>query len=195
MEKWARSLVAGERTDTLSLLRDLPYYGEVLTREIAPGKEEYGDEKERRFGKITNPTVHIGMRQLEKLVNAIIDVHGRPDQIVVELARELKLNDKQKEEHKRRIKKDTDAAVARGEKLRSMGVPDTGANRMLLRMWEELNPANPLDRRCPYCGGMIGAEKLFDGSADIDHIIPYSRSLDDSIGNKVVAHGNCRPMR
>ena len=173
----------------------LPYYGEVLTREIAPGKEEYGDEKERRFGKITNPTVHIGMRQLEKLVNAIIAVHGRPDQIVVELARELKLNDKQKDEHKKRIKRDTDSAIARGEKLRSMGVPDTGANRMLLRMWEELNPANPLDRRCPYCGEMIGAEKLFDGSVDIDHIIPYSRSLDDSAGNKVVAHRNCNRLK
>lgn len=173
----------------------LPYYGEILTREIAPGREDYGDEKERRFGKITNPTVHIGLRQLEKLVNAIIAVHGRPDQIVVELARELKLNEKQKEEHKKRIKKDTDAAIARGEKLRSMNVPDTGANRMLLRIWEELNPANPLDRRCPYCGEMIGAEKLFDGSADIDHIIPYSRSLDDSTGNKVVAHRSCNRLK
>ena len=173
----------------------LPYYGEILTREIAPGKEEYGDEKERRFGKITNPTVHIGMRQLEKLVNAVIAVHGRPDQIVVELARELKLNEKQKDEHKKRISKDTAAAIARGEKLRSLSVPDTGANRMLLRMWEELNPANPLDRRCPYCGEMIGAEKLFDGSADIDHIIPYSRSLDDSAGNKVVAHRNCNRLK
>jgi CRISPR-associated endonuclease Csn1 len=182
-------------SDHRTVFDRLPYYGEVLTREIAPGKEEYGDEKERRFGKITNPTVHIGMRQLEKLVNAIIAVHGRPDQIVVELARELKLNEKQKDEHKKRIKKDTDAAIARSEKLQSMGVPDTGANRMLLRMWEELNPANPLDRRCPYCGEMIGAEKLFDGSADIDHIIPYSRSLDDSAGNKVVAHRNCNRVK
>jgi CRISPR-associated endonuclease Csn1 len=173
----------------------LPYYGEILTREIAPGKEEYGDEKERRFGKITNPTVHIGMRQLEKLINAIIAVHGRPDQIVVELARELKLNEKQKDEHKKRIKRDADAAIARGEKLRSMGQRDNGANRMLLRMWEELNPANPLDRRCPYCGEMIGAEKLFDGSADVDHIIPYSRSLDDSAGNKVVAHRSCNRLK
>lgn len=173
----------------------LPYYGEILTREIAPGKEEYGDEKERRFGKITNPTVHIGLRQLEKLVNAIIAIHGRPDQIVVELARELKLNDKQKDEHKKRIKRDTDAAIARGDKLQSMGMPDTGANRMLLRMWEELNPANPLDRRCPYCGQPIGAEKLFDGSVDIDHIIPYSRSLDDSAGNKVVAHRSCNRVK
>jgi len=62
---------------------------------------------------------------------------------------------------------------------------------MLLRLWEELDPANPLDRRCPYCGEMIGAESLFGGAVDIDHIIPYSRSLDDSAGNKVVAHRSC----
>src|SRR5262249_43081840 len=70
-------------------LERLPYYGQILSREIAPGKEEYGDPLERRWGKITNPTVHIGLRQLQKLVNAIIEVHGKPDSIVVELAREL----------------------------------------------------------------------------------------------------------
>lgn len=176
---------------TGEVLDRLPYYGEVLTREIAPGKEEYGDSLERRYGKITNPTVHIGLRQLEKLVNAVIAVHGRPDQIVVELARELKLNEKQKDEHKKRIKQDTDAAIARGKKLASEGFLDTGANRMLLRLWEDLNPANPLDRRCPYCGEPIGIRQLFSGEADIDHIIPYSRSLDDSAGNKVVAHRSC----
>jgi len=169
----------------------LPYYGEILTREISPGKEEYGDPLERQYGKITNPTVHIGMRQVEKLVNAIIAVHGRPHQIVVELARELKLNEKEKEDHKRRIKRDTDAAVARGRKLESMGFPDSGANRMLLRLWEELNPVNALDRRCPYCGEPIGMRQLFSGEADVDHIIPYSRSLDDSAGNKVIAHRSC----
>lgn len=173
----------------------LPYYGEILTREIAPGKEEYGDPLERRFGKITNPTVHIGMRQLEKLVNAIIAVHGKPDSIVVELARELKLNEKEKEEHKSRIKRDTEAAIARGKKLESEGFSDTGANRMLLRLWEELNPDNALDRRCPYCGKPIGIRQLFSGEADVDHIIPYSRSLEDSAGNKVVAHRHCNRLK
>lgn len=169
----------------------LPYYGEILAREIAPGKEEYGDPLERRFGKITNPTVHIGMRQLEKLVNAIIAVHGRPDSIVVELARELKLNKEEKEQHEKRIKRDTEAAIARGKKLGAEGFPDTGANRMLLRLWEELNPDNALDRRCPYCAKPIGIRQLFSGEADVDHIIPYSRSLDDSAGNKVVVHRSC----
>ncbi|WP_326524896.1 type II CRISPR RNA-guided endonuclease Cas9 [Sphingomonas sp.] len=178
---------------TGEFLSELPYYGELLTRDIPPGTQDPADPEEKRWGRITNPTVHIGLRQLEKLVNAIIAVHGRPDEIVVELARELKLNEKDKEEHNRRIRRDTAAAVKRGEKLQAEGVPDTGANRMLLRLWEDLNPANPLDRRCPYCGDPIGMRMLFDreGGADIDHIIPYSRSLDDSAGNKVIAHRAC----
>lgn len=169
----------------------LPYYGELLTREIPPGTLDPSDPDEIRWGKITNPTVHIGLRQLEKLVNDIIAVHGRPREIVVELARELKLNEKQREEHNRRIRETTKAAEKRSEKLQELGRDDTGANRMLLRMWEQLNPANPLDRRCPYCGEMIGAEQLFNGQADIDHILPYSRTLDDSVSNKTVAHRHC----
>ena len=73
-------------------------------------------------------------------MNAIIAVHGRPDEIVVELARELKLNEKDKEEHNKRIRKDTAAAIARSNKLREEKIDDTGANRMLLRLSEDLNP-------------------------------------------------------
>lgn len=182
---------------TGEILDELPYYGEILTREIPPGSFDPADKDnpERYWGKITNPTVHIGLRQLQKLVNAIVKVHGRPDQIVVELARELKLNEKQKDEHNKRIRRDTDAAIARGRKLEEEGFADNGANRILLRMWEELNPANPLDRRCPYCGEPIGMRQLFSGEADIDHIIPYSRSLDDSAGNKVVACRSCNRVK
>nr|WP_245942013.1 type II CRISPR RNA-guided endonuclease Cas9 [Sphingomonas gilva] len=176
---------------TGEILDRLPYYGELLARDIPPGSQDPSDPPEKRWGKITNPTVHIGLRQLEKLVNAIIAVHGRPDQIVVELARELNLGEDDKKKHEARIRRDTAAAIARGEKLEQEGVPNTGANRALLKLWEELNPANPLDRRCPYCADPIGMRALFSGEADVDHIIPYSRSLDDSAGNKVVAHRRC----
>ncbi|WP_438725746.1 type II CRISPR RNA-guided endonuclease Cas9 [Parasphingorhabdus sp. DH2-15] len=173
----------------------LPYYGEILARDIAPGKEDYADNDERRFGKITNPTVHIGMNQLRKLINGIIKVHGLPDNIYVELARELKLNDKQKALHNKRIKQTTADAVRRGQFLQGMGQRDNGANRMLMRLWEDLNPANALDRRCPYCGEQISAEMLMNGSADIDHIIPYSLCLDDGAGNKVMAHSHCNRQK
>lgn len=176
-------------------LDELPYYGEILAREIAPGKEDYGDELERQWGKITNPTVHIGLNQLRRLVNAIVRKYGRPEYIYVELARELKLNERQKAEHNRRIKQTTDAAAERSRKLEQIGQRDSGGNRMLLRIWEQLNPVNPLDRRCPYCGEMISIEMLMNGSADIDHIIPYSRCLDDSVGNKVVSHTHCNRQK
>lgn len=174
---------------------ELPYYGEIVAREIAPGKEDYSDELERQWGKITNPTVHIGLNQLRKLVNAIVRKYGRPDYIYVELARELKLNEKQKAEHNRRIRKTTEEAEARSRKLAEIGQRDSGRNRMLLRIWEQLNPANPLDRRCPYCGEIVSIEMLMNGSADIDHIIPYSRCLDDSVGNKVVSHTHCNRQK
>ncbi len=170
---------------------ELPYYGAVLTREIAPGKEEYGDDDERQYGKITNPTVHIGMNQLRRVVNAIIKKHGRPDVIFVELARELKLNEKQKDKHKERIKKDTDAAKKYSEKLGEMEIRDSGRNRLALRLWTELCPDNILDRKCPYCGEALSPTMLLNGEYQIDHIIPYSKSLDDSIANKTICHINC----
>ncbi|MBL0924485.1 MAG: type II CRISPR RNA-guided endonuclease Cas9 [Sphingomonadaceae bacterium] len=169
----------------------LPYYGEILTREIAPGKVEYGDADERRYGKITNPTVHIGLNQLRRLINAVVKQHGKPDYIYIELARELKLNEKQKADYNRQLKANTDAAQARGKKLAEIGERDSGGNRMRLRIWEELNPSNPLDRRCPFCGEVIGIEMLMNGAAEIEHIIPYSRCLDDGAGNKVMAHRHC----
>ena len=172
----------------------LPYYGELLSREIPPGTfaEKDAANPEIYWGKITNPTVHIGLRQLEKVVNAVIAVHGRPDEIVVELARELNLSEEEKKKHQQRIKRDTEDAQRRGRMLEHEGIADTGSNRAKLKLWEEL-AERPQDRFCPYCGagGPIGIHSLFSDAVDIDHIIPYSRSLDDGVGNKVMVHRAC----
>ena len=57
-------------------------------------------------------------------------------------------------------------------------------NRYLL--WKEQ------EEFCPYCGGRRSApSSLFNGEADVDHILPRWRSLDDSMANKVVAHRRC----
>lgn len=169
---------------------ELPYYGEILVREIAPGKEDYGDALERQWGKITNPTVHIGLNQLRKLVNAIITKYGRPNDIFVELARELKLNEKQKKDYNKQIKANTDAAQSRSKMLGEMDMRDTGGNRLILKLWAHL-AENILDRRCPYCGEQISQAQILNSEVDIDHIIPYSLCLDDSVANKVLCHSWC----
>jgi CRISPR-associated endonuclease Csn1 len=176
---------------TGEILDELPYYGEILSREIPPGSLDPNDDEEPRWGKITNPTVHIGLNQLRRLLNAIIKVHGRPDEIVVELARELKLSEKDKAEHNKRIGANTRAAEARSKKLLESEQRNSGSNRALLKLWEDLNPNNPLDRCCPFCGRHIGQLALFTEETEIEHIIPYSRSFDDSAANKVIAHRSC----
>jgi CRISPR-associated endonuclease Csn1 len=163
----------------------LPYYGKVLDRHVIPGTQDPAHDDITCYGRITNPTVHIGLNQLRRLINKIIEVHGKPDEIVVELARELKQNADQKAEAERVIKKNTDAAIRRGANLGELGQPDTGANRALMRVWEEMNP-DPMKRFCPYTGTLISPSMLFNGACDIDHILPYSRTLDDSGSNKTL---------
>lgn len=45
---------------------------------------------------------------------------------------------------------------------------------------------DPDGRCCPFSGDKIGITDLFNGNADIEHLIPFSMSLDDSRANKVI---------
>ena len=78
------------------------------------------------------------------------------------------------------------AAEKRSAKLGEIGQHDSGANRALLKLWEELNPGNVLDRRCIYTGEQISIERLFSGEVEIDHILPFTATLDDSNANKLI---------
>uniref|UniRef100_UPI00374D92B9 type II CRISPR RNA-guided endonuclease Cas9 n=1 Tax=Flavobacterium sp. TaxID=239 RepID=UPI00374D92B9 len=45
------------------------------------------------------------------------------------------------------------------------------------------------NRMCPYTGNIISLSKLFSPEIEIEHIIPYSWSLDDSFTNKTITFG------
>ena len=82
--------------------KQLPYYGKALQRHVAFGSGKPQDPEEKRYGKIANPTVHIGLNQVRKVINALIRRYGRPAEIVVELARDLKQSREQKLETQKR---------------------------------------------------------------------------------------------
>lgn len=171
---------------TGEILSELPYYGMVLERHLLPGTGDPADSEEMRIGRLTNPTVHIGLNQLRHVVNGLIRVYGRPTQIALEIARDLKQTDEEKGRHNRQNNENRLAAVRRSQKLIELGKPDTGANRALLKLWEELNPLNVLDRRCIYSGRQISIDILFSDAVEVDHILPFSATLDDSGANKIV---------
>ena len=173
----------------------LPYYGEVLERHILPGTGDPNDPDEVRYGKLTNPTVHIGLNQLRRVLNRLIKAYGPPAEIALELARELKLDEKRKDELNRRNRENRDAAERRSKNIENLNqalppgqrpIEDKGANRALMKLWEELNPGNVLDRRCVYTGQQIGIEMLFSGAVEVDHILPFSETLDDSQANRIL---------
>jgi len=172
---------------TGELLERLPYYGIVLERHVAfgSGDPSHGDEK--RYGRIANPSVHIGLNQLRKLVNALIERYGRPAEVHIELTRELKLSRERKEVIEEQNKRNRERNEVLAAKLRDLGQAVNAENLQRLKLWEELNPANPADRRCAYTGEQISIGRLFSPEVEIEHILPFERTLDDSMDNKTVS--------
>ncbi|MFO1219760.1 MAG: type II CRISPR RNA-guided endonuclease Cas9 [Burkholderiaceae bacterium] len=178
---------------TGEVMLELPYYGEPLQRHVgfADPKAKGDDPPEKRFGRIANPTVHIGLNELRKVVNGLIARYGHPSEVVVEVARELKQGRQQrKDEHERQAERQAQNDIWR-EQVKSLPgwapreVSALDLQRM--RLWHELNPQDAANRRCPYTGEQIGMAKLFSSEVEVDHILPFSMTLDDSLNNKVVA--------
>lgn len=67
------------------------------------------------------------------------------------------------------------------ELFRRLRVNDTKRNRKKYRLWVELNPRDPAQRKCPYSGVVISAEDVFFNQyCEIERIVPK----DDGGGNK-----------
>jgi len=160
----------------------LPYYGEAMPRHVI-AKPDAPPGSQEKIGRVPNPTVHIGLNQLRAVVNALIETYGPPAEIVVELARELKLNQERKDEIQRENRDNERKNQDRREHLAKLGVADTHSSRLMLRLFGEL-PAD--EKVCVYTGASLSVERLFDGSVDIDHILPYAATLDDSAANKAL---------
>ena len=180
---------------TGEVLDSLPYYGEPLQRHVALGTGNPDDPPETRFGKIANPTVHIGLNELRKVVNALIKRYGHPSQVVIELVRDLKLS----RERKLDIQRDQKARQDRNQEFvieacRVLGLTPDNLNRskrrelsQKMQLWTELNPVDVANRRCPYTGEQISITRLLSNEVEIEHILPFSSTLDDSLNNKTVA--------
>lgn len=175
---------------TGEILPELPYYGQYLQRHVGFGTGKPEDPAEKRYGKIANPTVHIGLNQVRTVVNALIKRYGHPSEVVVELARDLKQSQEQRKEDQAQQAKNQH----RNERMRQdiAALLNTSTERVRqadlqkMILWEELS-FNVADRRCPYSGVQISAQMLFSDQVEIEHILPFSQTLDDSLNNKTVA--------
>ena len=135
---------------------------------------------------IRNPVVMRTLTETRRVVNAIIRSYGKPDYIRIELAREMKKSRKERKKISTEIQKRRKANDARRQKIiDTTGDPRvTGRDLLKARLWEECCGI------CPYTRKSIPFHELFsqDSPWDIEHIIPFSRCLDDSFFNKTLCY-------
>lgn len=162
-------------------------YDEAVTAIYGDHRKVFGSEEFRKLqmppSDMRNPIVFKALCETRKVVNAIIRTHGLPDEIRIEMARDLKLTAKQKDAAMKQQninKKANERAEAFfKEKFNLENI--SGTDKLKFRLWEESGG------RCPYTGKNIPPETLLDdGLVDIEHIIPYSRCFDDSYMNKTI---------
>ena len=164
----------------------LPYYGAWMPDAVT-GSGDARDGNLKRWGRLPNPTVHIGLGQLRRVVNAIAQEYGQPTEAVVEMTRSFKLGPDEIRRIEREQAQNQEKNQERDDIIRTHGHSPNARNRLKMRLWEELNTDDPLDRRCPFSGEMISIRRLFSEEIEIEHLIPFSKSWDDSAANKVVA--------
>jgi CRISPR-associated endonuclease Csn1 len=160
---------------------------------------------------LRNPLVEQITNETLRLVRDIWKIHDRPDQIRIEIGRDLKKNAKERKEIWNRIQSNE----AENKRVRIilqelMINPTSHKDIERLKLWEETGNEEAWKTKikfsstptkseiekyklwgeqnhlCPYTGETIPLSKLFSGEYDVDHIIPRSRYFDDSMSNKTV---------
>ena len=185
---------------TIEKCDSLPYYGKILkgsTMGVDSSAPETDPEK--RYGKISNPTVHVALNQTRVVVNALIKEYGKPSQIAIELSRDLKNSVAEKAEIARKQNQRAKENIAINESITDLYnkafpgktfYPNRN-DRLKYRLWQELG----LGCKCLYCGKGITASELFTKEIEIEHILPFSRTLLDSESNLTVAHSSCNAFK
>lgn len=138
---------------------------------------------DKEIQAIRNPIVITALFELRKLVNELIEQHGTLDEIKVEMARDLKISKSQRNKirnDQKRLEKENDRV--KEEVLRYTHLSHD--NILKFKLWEECK------KTCPYTGKPISVHQLFSGEVQIEHIHPWSRSLNDSFSNKTLCYAD-----
>ncbi len=136
---------------------------------------------------LRNQAIERALTELRKVVNALIREYGKPTEVRIELARDLK---KPRHERAKTFNFDRDRERRRTEakeKMRKVGPGFQNPSRADVErtlLWEECQG------ECPYTGKQFPFSSLFGENPplQVEHIIPFSRIPDDSFQNKTLCY-------
>jgi CRISPR-associated endonuclease Csn1 len=156
-----------------------------LTREEKENKVYKNKLNELPKNSLRNPIVEKILNQMVNVVNAAIEEYGKPDEIRLELARELKKSAEERKEMSEAISKST----SEHEKYRKIlqtefGLKQVSRNDLIrYKLYLELKR---LGFKTLYSNTYIAPNELFSKKFDIEHILPKAKIYDDSFSNKTL---------
>lgn len=142
---------------------------------------------------LRQPIVEKILNQMVNVVNAIIDTYGAPDEIRIELARELKQSKDERNETFNYMNQRTKENKLIENDLLEFGLRANRKNIIKWRLYHEIsNEEKKQNAICIYCGNPISLKSAILGEeVDVEHIIPQSKIFDDSQSNKTLSHRIC----
>lgn len=140
--------------------------------------------------EIYNPVVKKSVNQSIEIINAILKKYGKLEAIIIEMPRETNTEDEKKkikeiQESNEREKKEAIDRIRNEYPVTEQQLYKQKDLLTKIRLWYQQ------DGRCIYTGKVISVQDLINkpNMFEIDHIVPKSVSLDDSLNNKVLVYG------
>ncbi|RRQ45891.1 type II CRISPR RNA-guided endonuclease Cas9 [Chryseobacterium sp. SC28] len=149
---------------------------------------------------LRQPIVEKILNQMINVVNAILEQYGKPSEIRVELARELKQSKDERNDADLQNSKNKKLNEEIGKRLAELGLPVT---KRYIQKYKFIFPSlsknlkdAQVNNQCIYCGETFNLTEALSGDAyDVDHIVPKDLLFDDSQTNKVLVHRKCNSTK
>lgn len=135
---------------------------------------------------LRNPVVEKILNQMVNLINQVIDEYGKPEEVRIELARDLKKTAKEREDASKYITSATKINLDIAKTIeKEFGFTPTKNDIVKYKLWEELAPRG---HKSLFTNRYIAKEDIFSKKIDIEHILPKALIYDDSFSNKTLCY-------
>lgn len=157
--------------------------GLVYSDACAEAGYDHARRPETDLESVANPIARKALTEALKQIRAVVQTHGKPTHIHVELARDVGKSIEERREIEAGIEKRNKAKDRMAERFfEAVGRAPHGDDLLRFELWTEQNG------RCLYSDRAIPVEAIgaADNSLQVDHILPWSLSGDDSFLNKTL---------
>lgn len=191
-----------EPVNSYGFAKDDPYFTQLYhhSQEVS---EQEKQAKVPEVENLRNPIVQQALHEMRRLVNKLLVQYRETepgfsfDRIHVEMGRNLKNNKTKRQELTRNIRDNEQRNDEARARLAEFGLRPTRDNLLRYLLYDEIQKHISGPVLCPYTKKVIKLSDLLGGSntVQIEHMIPFSVSLDDSFGNKTLCEANFNRLK